>query len=62
MTHHKNQLVTKCYIGPLILTDILERHRQRKIDMRFGTSSVRTFYGASSLKIACKVAKYNLEI
>jgi hypothetical protein len=33
--HHKNQLVSKCYTGPRIWTDALERPRQWKMNMRF---------------------------
>jgi hypothetical protein len=35
--HRKTQLVVKSYAGPRIWTDYLERHSQRKTDMRFGT-------------------------
>jgi hypothetical protein len=39
--HHKKQLVTKCETGPRVWTHTLERHRQRKMYMRFGMWTVR---------------------
>jgi hypothetical protein len=46
----RKQLVTNCYTGPRTRTDSLERPRQRKMDMGFGTWNVRSRYRAASLK------------
>jgi len=38
----------KCYSGPQTWMDSLEQHRQRKMDMRFGTWNVSRFSENSS--------------
>jgi hypothetical protein len=59
----KTNLLTKCYTGPRIWTDSLERPGQRKIDMRFKTCNVRSLYRAGSLKtVASELSKYNLDL
>jgi hypothetical protein len=59
----KNLLVAKCYTGPWIWKDSLEQTRQWKMDMRFGTWSIRSLYRVGSLKtVARKLVKYNLDL
>jgi hypothetical protein len=54
----KNQLVTKYYTRPRSWMDSLERPRQRKMDMKFGTGDGRSLYRTDSLKTAAtEVAK-----
>jgi len=57
--HGKNKLSTKCYRGPWNWTDSLERHRQMKIDLRFGMWDVWKFlqvrFSGNSSKLIGKV-------
>jgi hypothetical protein len=54
-------LVTKCYSGPWTSMDYLERHKQQKLYMRFGTWKVRTLCRARSLrKVAKELRKYKI--
>jgi hypothetical protein len=60
--HHKNQLVTKCYIWPWTWMDSLEWPRQQKMDIT-GKWNVRSPYKTSSLKIEERqLAKCNSDI
>jgi hypothetical protein len=47
--HHRKQLVTKCHAGPRTRMDSLERHKQMKMDMIYGTLNVRSLYRAGSV-------------
>jgi len=62
--HRKiKEAVTKYYTEPRAWTDSLERPRQRKVAVRFGTWTVRSLYMAGSLKtVASELAKYNLDL
>jgi len=56
--HLKKQLVTKCCTGPR--TNSLERLRQQKMNMRFGTWNVSILYRTSSLEmVASELTKYS---
>jgi hypothetical protein len=60
---NKDKLVTKCYTELRNWTDSLERPRQRKMDMRFRTSNVRSLYGSGLLKtVSSELAKYKLNV
>jgi len=62
-THRKKeQLVTKCYTGLRTWTDSLERRRQRKMDMRFGTWNDGILNRAGSVgTLASEQEKYNVD-
>jgi hypothetical protein len=44
----------KCYAGPQNWMDSLEQPRKWKMDMRFGTLSVKSLYRANSVKTAAR--------
>jgi hypothetical protein len=46
----KNQYVRKCHTGSWTWTDSLERPKQRKMDMRFGTCKITSLYRSGTLK------------
>jgi len=56
--HHKRLGRTKCYTGPGALSDSLERPKQKKMDVRFGTWTVRSpelTFNKNSSKIISEV-------
>jgi hypothetical protein len=59
--HGKIKLVTECCKGHMTWTDSLERLKLNKIDMRFGTWNISSFYRAGSLRtVARQLAKHEL--
>jgi hypothetical protein len=59
----KDQHVTKCYTWLRAGNGLLERYRQRKTDMNYGTWNVRSVYRAGSLTtVASELAKCNLDL
>ena len=61
--HHKNWLLTKHEHLIRAWTDTLVGIKQRKRDMRFGTSNVRSLYKAVSLTAAAReLARNKLDL
>jgi hypothetical protein len=59
----KTACVTECYSGLRIWTDPLERSRQRKVEMRFGTWNVWSLYNTGSLKsVASELAQCDFDL
>jgi hypothetical protein len=59
LRYKKKQLFTKCYTGPRVWTDFLERPRQRKVGLRCGTSLDRV---ASLKTAASEMTNHNLDL
>jgi hypothetical protein len=62
--HCKNKLAMKIQKRPRTWTDSLdERHKQKNMDMRFGTRNVSSMYRAGSLRaVEEEISKYKLDL
>jgi hypothetical protein len=61
-THRKNKLVTKDHKKARTWTDSLDKQpKLKKMDMRFGTWSVRSMYRAGLFRtVAEEISKYKM--